>query len=342
MKTRTSRFISSLIILLLVTLFSLHVVSAEKNGKQTQDKTSYIDVSVATLWSEPNKIRPIDGPSASNPVDMWKWTQNMSVDEKLWLVGNLQTQALYGQEVTILEEQGEWVKVAVHGQSTPKNDLGYPAWMPKEQLADEKMFSTMQENKPFALITDPTAWLYDDKNKKDKFKEVSFHTRLPVITETGSFTLVATPSDGMKWVSSESIAIYDSQQDIPHPTGEDLVNTAEQFLGLPYLWAGTSGFGFDCSGFTHTIYKAHGISLPRDSTVQAENGAPVEKEDLQKGDLLFFAYEEGEGAVHHVGMYIGDGKMIHAPNSNSAVEIIKVSESDSYSSEYAGARRYIE
>lgn len=46
---------------------------------------------------------------------------------------------------------------------------------------------------------------------------------------------------------------------------DDLINTGKMFLGLPYIWAGTSGFGFDCSGFTHTIYKSHGITIPRDS-----------------------------------------------------------------------------
>ena len=76
--------------------------------------------------------------------------------------------------------------------------------------------------------------------------------------------------------------------------------------------------------------------------MQATHGTAVNKDDLQKGDLLFFAYEQGKGSVHHVGMYIGDGKMIHAPNPASAVEIIDVFESKHWSSEYAGARRYLD
>lgn len=193
-----------------------------------------------------------------------------------------------------------------------------------------------------ALVSEPTAWIYGDKKLNDKFKEISFNTRLPVIAQTGDATMVATPSDGMKWISSQAISVYNSEQDIPNPTGEDIVNTGKQFLGLPYLWAGTSGFGFDCSGFTYTIYKANGITIPRDSSVQAQHGKSVEKEELQEGDLLFFAYNEGKGAVHHVGMYIGNGKMIHAPNNASSVEIIDVFESEYYSSEHSGSRRYIE
>ncbi|GAA0502441.1 C40 family peptidase [Salinibacillus aidingensis] len=312
-------------------------VQAEETGQ-----TAYVDVSVATLWSEPNETRPVDAPSIGNPVDMWEWTTGMSYEQKLWLVGNLQTQALYGQEVTILEEQGDWVKVAVHGQPTPKNDLGYPAWMPKSQLANDASFSTLKDIKEFAQVTDPTAWLFEDKHRSDKFKEISFNTRLPVVAETKDAILVATPSDGKKWMSPDAVSIYSSQEDIEKPDGQNLVDTGLKFLGLPYLWAGTSGFGFDCSGFTHTIFKAHGITIPRDSSVQATHGTPVERDDLQKGDLLFFAYNEGEGRVHHVGMYMGNGKMIHSPNTASTVEIIDVFESDYYSSEYAGARRYID
>ena len=58
--------------------------------------------------------------------------------------------------------------------------------------------------------------------------------------------------------------------------------------------AGTSGFGFDCSGFTHTIYKSHGITIPRDSGPQSRAGVAVDKENLQKGDLIFFAHDQGK------------------------------------------------
>ncbi|WP_102335636.1 C40 family peptidase [Salimicrobium jeotgali] len=320
-----------------VLLFSFVFTSAV----QAENKEKYVDVSVATLWSEPAETRDVDAPAISNPVDMWEWTESMTYEQKLGLVGKLQTQALYGQKVTILEEKGDWVKVAVHGQPTPKNELGYPAWMPKEQLADEKRYSTLKDKKPFALVTSPTAHLYDDKNRKKEFKEISFNTKLPVVTQAGDSMLVVTPSDGMKWINEEDASVYESEDEIPEADGEDLVETGKQFLGLPYLWAGASGFGFDCSGFTHTIFKSHGITIPRDSSVQAENGTPVAKEDLQEGDLLFFAYDEGEGYVHHVGMYIGDGEMIHSPNSASTVEIIDVFESD-YAVEFAGARRYLD
>lgn len=307
--------------------------------KLDNKETAYIDVSVATLWSNPGQTRPVDNLSTSNPVDLWKWTKNMTYDQKLWLVGETQTQALYGNKVTILDEKGDWVKAAVAGQPTPKNKFGYPAWMPRRQLVFNKRFDHYQ-NDPFALVTSPTAWLYKDRKQTNAFKEISFNTRLPVVNKKDHSILVATPKDGNKWINTDYVDVYQSEQDIPKPTGSDLVKTAKNFVGLPYLWAGTSGFGFDCSGFTHTIYKAHGITIPRDSTEQAVNGQPVTKENLQKGDLIFFAYNHGEGYVHHVGMYIGKGKMINSPNSSTTVRIESIDQ-PTWVDQYAGARRYI-
>lgn len=336
------KWLLSIVIVTCFLLTSWTSVSANTLQKELKvGENAYIDVSVATLWTEPGITRPVDEPSITNPVDMWKWTTSMTYDERLWLVGNLETQGLLGTEVTILEKQGDWVKVAVHGQPTPREEAGYPGWMPANQLTKNEQFEKFLEKRPFAHISSPTALLYDDPNFEQAFMEISISTRLPVIAETKNAVKVATPSDGQKWLKKEDVQVYHSVKDIPKPTADDLLDTAYKFLGLPYLWAGTSGFGFDCSGFTHTIYKVHGITIPRDSSVQAVQGTPVAEEDLQPGDLIFFAYDEGKGRVHHVGMYIGGGKMIHSPNTASTVRIDNY-RAPGYGEEYAGARRYLE
>ncbi len=324
----------------LVTSLSVNPTNAE-SPKGNELETAYIDVAASTLWVEPNILRPVDEPSATNPVDLREWTSSMTYEEKLWLVGNLESQALLGSKVTILEEQGEWVKVAAHEQPTPRNEVGYPGWIPKDQLTDGTAFSMIKERFPFALVTSPTTWLYDDMRKSSEFMEISMNTRLPVLKEIGNMLLVVTPSDGIKWLPTEDANVYESKEDVPNPTADDILDTAEKFLGLPYLWAGMSGFGFDCSGFTHTVYKTNGITIPRDSSVQAKHGTPVDREDLQKGDLIFFAYDEGKGRVHHVGMYIGNGKMIHSPNTSSTVRVDDY-DAPGYGEEYAGARRYLD
>lgn len=326
------------IALALGTLFFLSIGSAEAKSKEAD--TYYVDVPAATLWTAPDLLREVDKPSSTNPVDLRKWTTSMTYEDKLGLVGKLETQALYGSKVTVLEQKGDWAKVVVHNQPTPRNEKGYPGWMPKAQLVKEKSFEN-KLSRSFALITSPTAWLYKDKKAYKKFMEISFNTRLPVIKELKHEVLVGTPGDGAKWLKKSDAAIYKSEKDIPAPTGKDIVNTGKKFLGLPYLWAGMSGFGFDCSGFTYTLYHANGIVIPRDSSVQAKHGTSVERENLQAGDLLFFAYDQGKGRVHHVAVYIGDGKMIHSPNSSTHVRIDAI-DTSGYGEEYAGARRYIQ
>jgi cell wall-associated NlpC family hydrolase len=100
---------------------------------------------------------------------------------------------------------------------------------------------------------------------------------------------------------------------------ESLVKTARDFIGVPYLWGGTSlETGFDCSGLTMTVYQLNGLNLPRHSRTQYDAGSPVSINQLQKGDLVFFALK-AKRKVSHVGIYIGDGKFIHAPSHGKKI-----------------------
>ncbi len=328
--------------LLILSFFTLglFVFNPHDASAREKEKTAYVDVAVATLWTEPGLLRDIDAPSASNPVQLEDWLDAMNYEDKLWLVGNLETQALYGSKVTIIEERGEWVKVAVADQPTPRNEAGYPGWMPKDQLTNARTFEK-QYKRGFALVNAPKAWLYKDSNHRSKFMEVSFDTRLPLLQVKKDKVKVMTPGDGVKWMNKKDVSLHKEESRIPYPTGDDIVQSGKAFLGLPYLWAGMSGFGYDCSGFTYTMYHANGITIPRDSSIQAQHGIKVERENLKPGDLLFFAHDNGKGKVHHVGMYIGDDKMIHSPNSSTHVRIDEINTSG-YGEEYAGAKRYID
>jgi cell wall-associated NlpC family hydrolase len=96
--------------------------------------------------------------------------------------------------------------------------------------------------------------------------------------------------------------------DVPaSATGAEVVSIALQYIGVPYVWAGASPNGFDCSGFVMYVYKQVGISLPHSSRMQAGYGTAVSPDSLQPGDLIFFY-----SPIHHVAIYIGDGKMVHA------------------------------
>jgi peptidoglycan DL-endopeptidase CwlO len=111
-----------------------------------------------------------------------------------------------------------------------------------------------------------------------------------------------------------------------------VVGIAMQFLGVPYVWGGSSPSGFDCSGLVMYVYEQVGVSLPHYTGAQWGMGVPVAYSDLQPGDLVFF---DGLG---HVGIYIGGGEFIHAPHTGDVVRIDSLSEGW-YAATYDGARR---
>lgn len=100
-----------------------------------------------------------------------------------------------------------------------------------------------------------------------------------------------------------------------------LVNFAKKFVGTPYVWGGTSPSGFDCSGFTQYVMKEFGINLPRVSYQQGQGGKSVSSGDLRAGDLVFWDNSSRNVGADHVGIYIGGGKYIHAPQPGSSVKI---------------------
>jgi gamma-D-glutamyl-L-lysine dipeptidyl-peptidase len=303
--------------------------------------SSYVDVSVATVWTAPASPRPVDQPALTNPVNIPRWLAGLSLADKLGLsTGNLtQTQALYGSRVYILAEQAGWDEVAVPGQPTPKNPLGYPGWVPAVQLTAAPGFAALASGRPFALVQAPTAWLYDNSALTRQDMQISAGTRLPVLARVGQAIDVATPGGGGRWLSARYAAVYRSASDIPYPTGASLVAYAERFLNTPYLWGGRSGFAFDCSGFTSAIYQVNGITIPRDAAAQAQDGGGrmVSRNDLQAGDLLFYASSPDPASIYHVAMYIGHQQMIEAYDAATPVRITAVR----FGPDYWGAERFL-
>jgi cell wall-associated NlpC family hydrolase len=116
----------------------------------------------------------------------------------------------------------------------------------------------------------------------------------------------------------------------PTPAAQVAVDTALAQQGKPYVWGGAGPDSFDCSGLTQYAYAAAGISLPHSSSMQSTMGAPVAYADLQPGDLVFFY-----SPVSHVGMYIGNGQMVHAGTSGDVVKVIDLA----YMPDFNSARR---
>jgi cell wall-associated NlpC family hydrolase len=119
--------------------------------------------------------------------------------------------------------------------------------------------------------------------------------------------------------------------------GMEVAREAHKYIGVPYKYGGRSPNGFDCSGLVWYIYKQHGVSLPDASYKQASSGVKVKRGDLVPGDLIFF---QTNGRIHHVGLYVGGNKMIHAPGMGKSV--VKTSLKDKYyRTHYATSRRVV-
>ena len=126
----------------------------------------------------------------------------------------------------------------------------------------------------------------------------------------------------------------------PSASASDIVSVAQQYLGVPYVYGGSSPSGFDCSGFTMYVFAQVGISLPHGATSQLSYGTEVSRSNLQPGDLVFF---QDYGAVaSHVGIYIGGDQFIHASSSSGNSRCVTTSSlSESYyASHYLTARRH--
>jgi hypothetical protein len=120
----------------------------------------------------------------------------------------------------------------------------------------------------------------------------------------------------------------------------DIVETAQRFIGLPYRWGGASAEeGFDCSGLATAVYQLNGLNLPRTSGEQFRVGTPVGANGLSRGDLVFFAIS-GARRVSHVGIYIGEGRFIHAPGRGKAVREDFLSDTY-YRARYMGGKTYL-
>jgi cell wall-associated NlpC family hydrolase len=136
----------------------------------------------------------------------------------------------------------------------------------------------------------------------------------------------------LSWVSN----------DINLTETEEIEDDARRFLGKRYVWAANGPNCFDCSGFTRYVYRLHGLNLPRHSGNQAKVGIKVAYNELKKGDLVFFDTERHKtGKVNHVGIYLEDGKFIHASSGNKKVVITNFEEKRYYKSRFLWGRRVI-
>lgn len=201
----------------------------------------------------------------------------------------------------------------------------------QKDIADKVDKLKVEDKKLLALKSENENKLNElNKNKSDQKKlieEAKQQQRQYALVEQNA---VSAAANKVANIRSEAPKITLSRGSSPI-SNDNVVAYASNFLGTPYLWGGTTPSGFDCSGFTQYVYKHFGISIGRTTYDQINDGVGVSREQLQPGDLVFF----GKGGnPTHMGMYVGNGAMIHAPRTGDVVKISPVDRRD-----YITARR---
>jgi cell wall-associated NlpC family hydrolase len=243
------------------------------------------------------------------------------------------SQAIYGSSIGLLEAKDGWAKV--------RTADGYTGWMPAASFrplrAGERPYASQGR---VAQVTSLFANLYQepDVTKHAPALTVPFETRLEVssgaASEGGRWLRIRLADGRAAWIQRGDIAI--DPQPMPVPA---LVEFSKRFIGLPYLWGGTSTFGYDCSGFVQMLMRRRGVLVPRDAQPQADwSGAvAVDRNNLQPGDLVYFG--EPAQKITHTGMYIGDGQFISATTHEKPTVQISNLEDVYWSRLFVAARR---
>jgi cell wall-associated NlpC family hydrolase len=249
------------------------------------------------------------------------------------------SQAIYGSNVTLLVSRGEWSRIQTSDR--------YKGWTPSRHLRIVLSGDGYATSGPTVQVESLFANIYSepDVTKHKPVITVPFETKLEVAQESGEggqaekqksegWLHVRLAGMTMAWIQ-ESDVVAD-----PKPlTIAESIDLAKRFLGLPYLWGGTSSFGFDCSGFTQMLVRARGANMPRDADKQAawSGVTAVERKDLQAGDLLFFGSSAKD--ITHTGMYIGEGQFIHDSTSGHPVVQIGRLDDDPWTRLLVASRR---
>lgn len=269
-----------------------------------------VRVPVATLWTEPGAVRPVDGPALRDRPDVAAWIAGMDHDER---VGDcVLTQLLLDEPVLVTGAGPDgWVRVVALGQPAAKLDpRGYPGWMRAAHLAAP---ADAGPTAPALVVDVRRTTLHETADGPTALAGVVLGTRL---------TSAGRPADGWRPVRApgRTDPLWAPEGDLvpspaERPEPKEVLAVAERLRDLVYVWGGLSTDGIDCSGLVHLAWRRHGVTLPRDADDQAEATTPLALDDERPGDLYFFAHPGRR--IHHVGIvsaepHGGRRRMLHA------------------------------
>lgn len=224
----------------------------------------------------------------------------------------MMTQGLMGMPVRVLQRKG-WYRI-----QTPDNYITWVHNVGIHPMTKEELTAWNDAEK--IVVTSHYGFVYSQPDLNSQtISDVAAGNRLRWNGSKGAFYRVVYP-DGREGYISKSISMPEKKwRSILKQDAASIIRTAYTLMGVPYLWAGTSSKGVDCSGFMRTILFMHDIIIPRDASQQAYVGEHIDIapdfSNLQPGDLVFFgrkATSERKERVVHVGMYIGNKRFIHS------------------------------
>jgi gamma-D-glutamyl-L-lysine dipeptidyl-peptidase len=265
-----------------------------------------VRVPVSTLWTSPDAPREVDAPAVAAVPDAAAWCDAMDDEVRIGLHGRTLSQLLFGEPVLVRSERDGWAEVAAPWQPSRADETGYPGWLPAAHLGELPQAAS----DPVAVQV-PVTTLYAEPGA-GPVAEVSFGTVLASTEQADGHVRVALPDGGHGWLAGDAVRSAGDQG-----TADDRLRLAAQFLGLRYLWGGTSSYGLDCSGLVHAVCRVLGVSVPRDAGDQQAGLPAVEVEAAEPGDLYFFALP-GDPA-HHVG-FVSPTGMLHASETGPRLE----------------------
>jgi len=203
------------------------------------------------------------------------------------------TQGLLGERLEVLGKTSTHIYV--------RQEDGYQSWVPEDLVALEP-----EQQGEDLLVRSHFMRIYEQPDPQSTpLREAVIGCTLSAIDEQGEWLRVALPDGTSGWVEKCHFGTF------PAATVENILDLAREFLGYAYFWGGRTPKGFDCSGFVQTVFKLHGVTLPRDSWQQQEHHRlSSDYLDAQPGDLLFFSNKPD--TVTHVAISLGQQRYIHA------------------------------
>jgi gamma-D-glutamyl-L-lysine dipeptidyl-peptidase len=221
------------------------------------------------------------------------------------------SQAKLGTPVIVLKRNRSWILI-----QTPDN---YISWTEESSVSLlSRIEMTRWQRATRIIYLENTGWLYDSPSgKSDVVGDLVGGSILEKIGEMKDYINVMMPDGRTGFIEKSKVMDFNDWKRTVSCTEENLCKVAKTFLGLPYLWGGSSAKGVDCSGFVQSVYYMNGLILQRDASLQALHGSAVDITNgysmLKKGDLLFFgSRKNGISHVTHVALYFGNGEYINS------------------------------